>query len=74
MCGYPCRTATLRSDDVLAGDVRKRTVTYDERVTYVRYSAKMRVFFVSFAGIKINIKLSFTGISCHFREIVKKKK
>ena len=26
-------------DDVFAGDVRKRTVTYDEREAYVRYSA-----------------------------------
>ena len=41
MCGYPCRTATLRSDDVLAGDVRKRTVTYDERTEYVRHRATL---------------------------------
>lgn len=32
-------------DDVFAGDIRKRTVTYRERVTYVRYSATLEPAF-----------------------------
>ena len=30
-------------EDVLAGDVRKRSVTYVERLTYVRYSATLPI-------------------------------